>query len=810
MDENELESPRKILGRLEKLRQWQEEQEKTLIEKQCKQRKLLAQEQDKLYKMLGHSQFPDAGSSEKGGIDGEFIERLSGENMMSALIAKSRQEVQKRSPINKKPFLKRGEGLTSRFRVHPDHFNLKNIPKCKNPPGKRKIKLTNLQQTEVPANVQEVLDDSEKPPADGEVSANILDPQCWKKLLEAMNLNPDNASRLFQEFAKFTLNNSTESSSSKKSCDLDNLSLFELLEEKLQNSSLSSNSSTVRRLLKYDENKEQSTNDHCPQDTEGFKALPQSSDDEETENSGDEVQIRKPQVRFSEQVEVNQLSDTSDDDQDGNMVSTPQRSHDEFLNFKSNLEKKLSRFSDSGSEGDSREDLLVKRSDEIKARLKELEEEIDKFRKQNHSLTKEKQMHELAKVELENRRLEMEDQLNDERIKMEIYFHDERMKIADDKARYEKMLKDFKVPTKKEREEVKKLKERVEELEKELKEKITRHGAAQSRHRSQIRGLEKEIKEQGSEIEQLKKENRKLEAENVRLRRQSNNKTLQEIKRNIAKLAPPSIPPVQDTHGQKNRKSSPARRKESSKSMQMDEFFFSSDLENESSDEDVAEEPRKLEMKSEMPTGITNGSSEVKPTQQVDLKREIVNSDGSRDIWYPNGNLKKISADGMLIRMLYYNKDIKETDFNAGTVKYYYAENNTWHTSYLDGLEIYEYPNGETKHLHKDGTTEIHFPNGAVLTKKPQNDGEIHEEWQYVDGTQICRKNGEIIYTFPNGQREIHSSDHKRREYPDGTVKFVYNDGSQETRYSNGRVRLKDRNGKLVMDSDTKSHRCDS
>uniref|UniRef100_A0A1B0GI05 Putative e3 ubiquitin-protein ligase traip-like linepithema humile n=1 Tax=Lutzomyia longipalpis TaxID=7200 RepID=A0A1B0GI05_LUTLO len=234
--------------KLKKLRQWQEEQEKTLIEKQCKQRKLLAQEQDKLYKMLGHSQSPDAGSSEKGGIDGEFIERLSGENMMSALIAKSRQEVQKRSPINKKPFLKRGEGLTSRFRVHPDHFNLKNIPKCKNPPGKRKMKLTNLQQTEVAEDVQEVLDDSQKPPADGEVSANILDPQCWKKLLEAMNLNPDNASRLFQEFAKFTLNNSTESSSSKKSCDLDNLSLFELLEEKLQNSSLSSNSSTVRRL----------------------------------------------------------------------------------------------------------------------------------------------------------------------------------------------------------------------------------------------------------------------------------------------------------------------------------------------------------------------------------------------------------------------------------------------------------------------------------------------------------------------------------------------------------------------------------
>lgn len=74
------------------------------------------------------------------------------------------------------------------------------------------------------------------------------------------------------------------------------------------------------------------------------------------------------------------------------------------------------------------------------------------------------------------------------------------------------------------------------------------------------------------------------------------------------------------------------------------------------------------------------------------MKRELMNSDGSKDIWYPNGNLKKISADGMLIRMLYYNKDIKETNVNEGTIKYYYADQNTWHTTYIDGLEILEYP----------------------------------------------------------------------------------------------------------------------
>lgn len=41
----------------------------------------------------------------------------------------------------------------------------------------------------------------------------------------------------------------------------------------------------------------------------------------------------------------------------------------------------------------------------------------------------------------------------------------------------------------------------------------------------------------------------------------------------------------------------------------------------------------------------------------------------------------------------------------------------------------------------------------------------------------------------------------QRREFPDGTVKLVYNDGTSETRYASGRVRIKDKHGNLIMDS---------
>ncbi|XP_011202988.3 centromere protein J [Bactrocera dorsalis] len=192
--------------------------------------------------------------------------------------------------------------------------------------------------------------------------------------------------------------------------------------------------------------------------------------------------------------------------------------------------------------------------------------------------------------------------------------------------------------------------------------------------------------------------------------------------------------------------------------------------------------------------------SAVEPEENY--RREIINPDGSKDILYPNGNLKKISSDGMNIRMLYFNKDIKETNVNEGTVKYYYAETNTWHTTYLDGLEILEFPNGQTEHRYKNGVIEIHLPDNSVKITNPAEKDKL-EEWRFADGTNLIQmRNGDKVLMLPNGQKEIHTKLNKRREYPDGTVKLVYPDGSQETRYSNGRVRLKDKDGNLVMDTE--------
>lgn len=53
---------------------------------------------------------------------------------------------------------------------------------------------------------------------------------------------------------------------------------------------------------------------------------------------------------------------------------------------------------------------------------------------------------------------------------------------------------------------------------------------------------------------------------------------------------------------------------------------------------------------------------------------------------------------------------------------------------------------------------------------------------------------------FSNGQRDIHTAQFKRREFPDGTVRTVFSDGRQETKDASGRVKVRDGTGSFLLD----------
>ncbi len=138
------------------------------------------------------------------------------------------------------------------------------------------------------------------------------------------------------------------------------------------------------------------------------------------------------------------------------------------------------------------------------------------------------------------------------------------------------------------------------------------------------------------------------------------------------------------------------------------------------------------------------------------------------------------------------------------------------------------FSSGQEEVRYPDGSLQISFPDGSL--KRIATDGS--EEMTFADGTRVeVDTGGDRTLFLANGEKEVHTPEFKvrknqrlhfaflllicsnkpyvklflfplqRREYPDGTVKILFNDGRQETRYANGRVRAKDKDGNLVRDS---------
>nr|XP_009683715.1 PREDICTED: centromere protein J-like isoform X6 [Struthio camelus australis] len=179
-----------------------------------------------------------------------------------------------------------------------------------------------------------------------------------------------------------------------------------------------------------------------------------------------------------------------------------------------------------------------------------------------------------------------------------------------------------------------------------------------------------------------------------------------------------------------------------------------------------------------------------------DGKVEEMLTDGRRIITFRNGTKKEISADKRMTVVSFFNGDVKKIMPDQRVI-YYYADAQTTHTAYPNGLEVLQFPNNQIEKHHPDGTQEIIFPDQTV---KCLYSGGLEETF-FPDGTVVkVAKNGDKTVVFSNGQKEIHTVQFKRREYPDGTVKTVYSNGRQETKYASGRVRIKDEEGNIILE----------
>jgi uncharacterized protein YoxC len=89
---------------------------------------------------------------------------------------------------------------------------------------------------------------------------------------------------------------------------------------------------------------------------------------------------------------------------------------------------------------------------------------------------------------------------------------------------------------------------------------------------------------------------------------------------------------------------------------------------------------------------LPRSSSDISSRNSPKRISEIT-PDGVKVTKYSNGTVKKIHPDGQQ-EVKFLNGDTKVT-YSSGTVVYYYANAQTTHTTYVDGSEVYEFPNNQ-------------------------------------------------------------------------------------------------------------------
>ncbi|EMP36444.1 Centromere protein J [Chelonia mydas] len=423
----------------------------------------------------------------------------------------------------------------------------------------------------------------------------------------------------------------------------------------------------------------------------------------------------------------------------------------------------------------------IVRSRVLREKLVELETEIERFRAENASLTKLREERESSLENLRREIADFEQQKTKELARIEEVKKEEMRKLQKDRKVFEKYSTAARaMPDKKERDEIQALKQQLADLQEDLKRREAKWSSTHGRLRNQIETLTKENTELREEIKIM--ERFRLEVWKKAEAAESNRKA-ESSGMNLKKAE--SISP--STRIQKKKFLSPVPQIEKSSKMNGKGY---SPVKGKPS-----RRPKSAPVSDE--SNFDKTVMTLEDSSRTFMIVEKVLKNGCHLIFFPNGTRKEMSSDGKTITVTFFNGDVKQVMPDQRVI-YYYADAQTTHTTYPDGLEVLHFSNGQIEKHYPDGRKEITFPDQTI--KNLFMDG--GEESIFPDGTIVrVQRDGSKTIEFNNGQRELHTPQFKRREYPDGTVKTVYANGHQETKYVCGRVRVKDKDGNVIMDT---------
>ncbi|XP_042638923.1 centromere protein J [Orycteropus afer afer] len=459
----------------------------------------------------------------------------------------------------------------------------------------------------------------------------------------------------------------------------------------------------------------------------------------------------------------------------------------------SHLESEPNNISQDQPPGDSA------RSQILREKVTELETEIEKFKDENTSLAKLRIERESALEKLRREIADFEQQKAKELARIEEFKKEEMRKLQKERKVFEMYTTTARsFPDKKEREEIQALKQQIADLQEDLKRKEAKWSSTHSRLRSQIEMLVKENTDLREEIKMMEKFRldswKRAEAVENSVRADQCVTTMRKDESVKPSICFQKSPVSSGNQVEKHKKNylptqgNPLRRPKS---------VLHRDLGN--SDKGQATSPREPFESTRFPDPEYKEEKEgiQGEINHPDGKVEKVFKNGCHVILFPNGTRKEMSADGKTLTVTFFNGDVKQVMPDERVI-YYYAAAQTTHTTYPEGLQVLHFSSGQIEKHFPDGRKEITFPDQTI--KNLYADGQ--EESIFPDGTVVrIQRDGNKIIEFNNGQRELHTAQFKRREYPDGTVKTVYANGHQETKYTSGRVRVKDKDGNVLMDT---------
>ncbi|EFC50625.1 predicted protein [Naegleria gruberi] len=384
-----------------------------------------------------------------------------------------------------------------------------------------------------------------------------------------------------------------------------------------------------------------------------------------------------------------------------------------------------------------KEDKKLKEQEELK--LQELEEQLIFYKNENEKTRRLKDELQAERQNIECEKSEFKRFTEEEREKFEKYKQEETQKLKRERRILERNIKDQQqsLSRKEHEKEVNDLKEKIEKLTTEFKNE-------RSKLKSNIQALKSRNEQLQEKIIELEENLKKRELERI-----DNNFRKKQSKDNISQPSinsSPSITTNTKVNSQQNPKT-PITPNKDVNIKPLPETMSTKVMEKIPLVKSLYPNNHKLGLLkktfqvSDSHFNVTweneNFGEVVTSRREVGKgKIEILFNTGRRDVEFSNGSVKKILPDRS--SLIYFNNgDIKKT--------------------FEDGLVIYFFNNLKT--------TQITYPTGAEMYKFSNNQIETH---------------------FPGGEKEV--------VFPDKTIKFVDNNGSEEIWFSDGTYSRNDPN----------------